>query len=105
MKKGFWSLIAFKNFKPMMLWETYDGFYSEYDCGLSDYWTDLRFETKEIKRMYDNFWVNDSFEGYLFTVPFFIAYILVLKGTLREFFAERKYIRDCEKRHREMENA
>jgi hypothetical protein len=91
--RGFWSIITFYKRKPLMMWTTYDGYYSEYDYGYSDYYTGTRFTTKQIKQDFDKFFINSGDKGFDFTVPFFIAWLFVLPGTIREKIAEYKYFK------------
>ena len=100
-KKGFWCFVQFHKFHWVMQWETYDGLNAEWDYGYVNYWTGNRKTFSELKNNYDCYGWGYDYDGFTFVVPFFIAYLLVLKGTIRERISEWLYFREWRKRHKE----
>ena len=81
MKKGFWCIVQFHKWHWYMLSESYDSYSGEGDYGYLDYWTGNRKYFSDLK-WYEHYgWGYDDF-GFCFVVPFFIAYLLVLRGTI-----------------------
>lgn len=91
--KGFWCLVQFHKFHWQMLWETYDSWNGEEcDYGYTDSWTGNRKTFNDLKD-YDHYgWGYDEY-GFTLVVPFFIAYILVLRGTMKEKISNWLYVR------------
>lgn len=100
-KKGFWCFVQFHKFHWQMMWETYDSWNGgEGDYGYVDYWTG-NCKTFEELKWYDHYgWGYDEY-GFTFVVPFFIAYILVLKGTIKERISTWLYFRRARKEAKE----
>lgn len=85
-KNGFWCQLCIvtdsyytKHPYLGMLWETWDSYAGDGDYGWDYRWTGNRKTWKGLK-WYKKFGIDD--EGFVFIVPFFIAYLLVLPGTL-----------------------
>lgn len=70
-----------------MLWETWDSYAGDGDYGWDYRWTNNRKTWKQLE-WYNKFGIED--EGFVFTVPFFIAWLVVLPGTIRCMLEERK---------------
>ena len=90
-KYGFWTIVNVKKFKLGMLWEEWDSYAGDGDSGWDYRWTGNRKTWKGLK-WYKKFGIDD--EGFVFVVPFFIAYLLVLPGTLYHIYElneEMKY--------------
>ena len=85
-KNGFWCQMCIvtdsyytKHPYLGMLWEEWDSYAGDGDYGWDYRWTGNRKTWKELK-WYKKFGIDD--EGFVFIVPFFITYLLVLPGTL-----------------------
>lgn len=85
-KNGFWCQMCivtdscYTNHPYLgMLWEEWDSYAGDGDGGYNYRWTGNRKTWKQLK-WYKKFGMDD--EGFVFVVPFFIAYLLVLPGTL-----------------------
>ena len=85
-KYGFWCQLCIvtdsyytKHPYLGMLWETWDSYAGDGDYGWDYRWTGNRKTWKGLK-WYKKFGMDD--EGFVFIVPFFIAYLLVFPGTL-----------------------
>lgn len=85
-KNGFWCIMAIgkadfdKHLTFGMLWEEWDSYIGDGDYGFNYFWTGYRKTWKELK-YYKKFGIED--DGYFqFIVPYFIAWFLVLGGTL-----------------------
>ena len=85
-KNGFWCQLCIVDNKYFnkhpylgMLWEEYDSYAGDGDYGWDYRWTGNRKTWKQLK-YYKKFGMDD--DGFVFIVPFFIAYLLVLPGTL-----------------------
>lgn len=96
-KYGFWCQMCIgkmpldKFIKLAMFWETYDSYAGDGDYGLVYAWTGNRKTWKELK-YYKKLGMDD--DGFVFTVPFFIAWLLVLPGTIIEYIKQiREYNR------------
>lgn len=101
-KYGFWCIMcvgkAFydKHSKLGMLWETYDSYAGDGDYGFNYWWTGHRKTWKEL-HYYNKFGWDD--EGYFqFILPFFLAWLIVLPGTIvyevRRELEMRRYEKD-----------
>lgn len=94
-KYGFWCKMCVgkqygdKFIKLAMFWETYDSYAGDGDYGIVYAWTGNRKTWKELK-YYKKFGIDD--DGFVFIVPFFFAWFLVLPGTIVEHI---KQIREC----------
>lgn len=75
-KNGFWTILNIQKFKLGMLWEEWDSYAGDGDYGWDYRWTGNRKTWKQLK-WYNKFGIDD--EGFVFTVPFFIAYLLVFQ--------------------------
>lgn len=89
-KNGFWCQMCIvtdsyytKHPYLGMLWEEWDSYAGDGDGGWDYRWTGNRKTWKGLK-WYKKFGIDD--EGFVFIVPFFIAYLLVLPGTLYNIY-------------------
>ena len=106
-KNGFWCIMAIgKSFYNNhlffgMLWETWDSYAGDGDCGFEYFWTGNRKTWKQLK-YYKKFGIEED-EYFQFIVPFFIAWFLVLGGTIYHNYKTRKEINDfvkfCEEKN------
>ena len=103
-KYGFWCKLCIvtadyytKHPYLGMLWETWDSYAGDGDCGWDYRWTGNRKTWKGLK-WYKKFGIDD--EGFVFTVPFFIAYLLVLPGTLYNIYKQNEEMKHFEEYHR-----
>lgn len=85
-KNGFWCQLCIvtdsyytKHPYLGMLWETWDSYAGDGDYGWDYRWTGYRKTWKELK-WYKKFGMDS--DGFVFILPFFIAWLLVLPGTL-----------------------
>ena len=98
-KTGFWCIMNFHKLKFGMLWESYDGWSGEWDYGFNEFYNGNRITFKQLKN-YENFGFAsyDICDGVQFPVPFFIAYILLIPGTIINNYEMNKKIKYYEKR-------
>lgn len=103
-KNGFWCQLCIvtdsyytKHPYLGMLWEEWDSYAGDGDCGWDYRWTGNRKTWKGLE-WYKKFGIDD--EGFVFIVPFFIAYLLVLPGTLYHIYKENKEMKRFEEYHR-----
>ena len=101
-KYGFWCMMCIgkayydKHPKLGMLWETYDSYAGDGDGGFDYWWTGYRKTWKEL-RWYKKFgWDEDGY--FQFILPFFLAWLIVLPGTIvyevRQELEMRRYDKD-----------
>ncbi len=97
-KCGFWCILGWTNYKSVgiydrfgILWETWDSYAGDGDYGYAFYWTGNRKTTKDLWKNYRHciFQPNDD-GGFDFVLPFFLAWLVVLPGTIRYMLAEKK---------------
>ncbi len=91
------------NYNFGMLWETWNSYAGDGDYGYSYYWTGNRKTTKQLIREYPYciFKINDDC-GLDIVVPFFIAWLLVLPGTIYNRYQmdkEIKYWQEFQRTH------
>lgn len=101
-KNGFWCIMNIGgNYHFGMLWETWDSYAGDGDYGYSYYWTGNRKTTKQLIVEYPHcvFKINDDC-GFDIIVPFFIAWLLVLPGTIYNRYKLEQEIRFWEEYHR-----
>ena len=101
-KYGFWCIMNIGGFDHFgMLWEEWDSYAGDGDYGYSYYWTGNRKTTKQLIVEYPHcvYKPNDD-SGFDFVVPFFIAWLLVLPGSIYNKYKIEKEIRYCEEYHR-----
>lgn len=77
--------------------KTWDSYAGDGDYGWDYRWTGNRKTWKELE-WYKKFGIDD--EGFVFIVPFFIAYLLVLPGTLYHIHKLNKEMKYYEEYHR-----
>ena len=105
-KNGFWCQLCIvcndyftKSPYLGMLWEEWDSYAGDGDYGWDYRWTGNRKTLKQLK-WYKKFGMDD--DGFVFTLPFFIAYLLVLPGTLYHIYKlneERKHFEEYHRTH------
>lgn len=95
-KSGFWCIMAIG--KPFysnrfffgMLWETWNSYAGDGDYGFEYFWTSNRKTWKELK-WYNKFGIDD--DGYFqFIIPYFLAWLLVLPGSIYNNYKLEKEI-------------
>ena len=103
-KNGFWCQMCIvtdsyytKHPYLGMLWETWDSYAGDGDYGWDYRWTGNRKTWKGLE-WYKKFGIDD--EGFVFILPFFIAYLLVLPGTLYHIYKLNEEMKDFEEYHR-----
>ena len=94
-KKGFWCFINIQKFKIGMLWETWCSYAGDGDYRYESFWTGNRKTTKQLK--YYRLIEYDDYDGLVFVVPFFIAYILTIIGTIKHNIYVNKEMSDMHK--------
>ena len=101
-KNGFWCIMNIGgNYHFGMLWEEWDSYAGDGDYGYSYYWTGNRKTTKQLIVEYPHcvFKINDDC-GLDIIVPFFIAWLLVLPGTIYNRYQMKKEIEYWQEFHR-----
>lgn len=97
-KYGFWCILGWtdcesygKYSKFGMLWETYDSYGGDSDYGYSYFYTGNRKTTKDLWKNYRHcIWKINDDGGFDFVLPFFLAWLIVLPGTIKNYFEEVK---------------
>ena len=89
-------LIGFSQGKEYVYPHTYDSYAGDGDCGFDYCWTGRRKTWKEL-RYYNKFgWDDDGY--FQFILPFFLAWLIVLPGTIvcevRQELEMRRYDKD-----------
>ena len=103
-KHGFWCQMCIgkdwrtERLQLGMFWEEWDSFAGDGDYGLVYAWTGNRKTWKEL-RHYKKFGMDD--DGFVFIVPFFVAWLLVLPGTIIEWFKREKELAELDRLYRE----
>jgi hypothetical protein len=80
-----------------MLWEEWDSYAGDGDYGWDYRWTGNRKTWKRLK-CYKKFGIDD--DGFVFIVPFFIAWLLVLPGSIDNKYKLEKEMKHFEEYHR-----
>lgn len=97
-KYGFWCILGWTNYKSVgrydrfgIMWEEWDSYAGDGDYGYGYYWTGNRKTTKDLWKNYRHciFQTNDE-GGFEFVLPFFLAWLVVLPGTIRCMLEEKK---------------
>ena len=98
-KEGFWCIMNISHFYGFgMLWESWDSYAGDGDYGYEYFWANNRKTTKQLIVEYPHciFKRNDDGDdtGFDFVLPFFIAWLLVLPGTICHNIRATKAIND-----------
>ena len=101
-KYGFWCVMcvgkAFYDKTPKlgMLWETYDSYAGDGDYGFDYCWTGRRKTWKGLRYYNKLGWDEDGY--FQFILPFFLAWLIVLPGTIvcevKQELEMRRYEKD-----------